>query len=133
MWWLIQNILFSVCLIVIVHYLYIYFETTLTTPKVKDLIHCPKQEYKLLLESIHKKVDGSLYDIPVAHHVHSSLNDVNSDVKDEHQHQHQHQHQQPPLSQPVESLGISTNKSTDDMKVDLKEYIRELALKQASK
>jgi hypothetical protein len=129
MWWLIQNILFSVCLIVIVHYLYIYFETTLTTPKVKDLIHCPKQEYKLLLESIHKKVDGSLYDIPVAHHVHSSLNDVNSDVK----HQHQHQHQQPPLSQPVESLGISTNKSTDDMKVDLKEYIRELALKQASK
>ncbi len=129
MWWLIQNILFSVCLIVIVHYLYIYFETTLTTPKVKDLIHCPKQEYKLLLESIHKKVDGSLYDIPVAHHVHSSLNDVNSDVK----HEHQHQHQQPPLSQPVDSLGISTNKSTDDMKVDLKEYIRELALKQASK
>jgi hypothetical protein len=116
-------------LIVIVHYLYIYFETTLTTPKVKDLIHCPKQEYKLLLESIHKKVDGSLYDIPVAHHVHSSLNDVNSDVK----HEHQHQHQQPPLSQPVDSLGISTNKSTDDMKVDLKEYIRELALKQASK
>ena len=57
MWWLIQNIIFSICLIVIIHYLYIYFETTLTSPKVKDFIHSPKQEYKILLESIHKKVE----------------------------------------------------------------------------
>jgi hypothetical protein len=127
MWWLIQNILFSVCLIVIIHYLYIYFETTLTSPKVKDLIHCPKQEYKLLLESVHKKVGGNLDDIPVAPHVLSSPSDVNSGLQ---QQQQQHQQLLPPS---LDTLGISTNNSTDDMKVDLKEYIRELALKQTNK
>jgi hypothetical protein len=122
MWWLIQNILFSVCLIVIVHYLYIYFETTLTSPKVKDLIHCPKQEYKLLLESVHKKVDGKLDDMPPSQ-VLSLPSYADSDVQKQ---QHKQQKSLPP---PVDTLGISTNNSTDDMKVDLKEYIRELALK----
>lgn len=60
MLWFIQNILFSVSLIVIIHYLYIYFETTLTAPKVKDLIHCPKQKYKSLFDTINKNLDNNL-------------------------------------------------------------------------
>jgi len=58
MLWFIQNILFSVSLIVVIHYLYIYFETTLTAPKVKDLIHCPKQKYKSLFDTINKNLDN---------------------------------------------------------------------------
>ena len=58
MWWLIQNILFSACLIVMIHYLYVYFETTLTSPKVKDLIHCPKEKYKSLFDTINKNLDN---------------------------------------------------------------------------
>ena len=125
MWWLIQNILFSVCLIVIIHYLYIYFETTLTSPKVKDLIHCPKQEYKLLLESVHKKVDGKLDCMPPPYDLFSPSH-ADSDVQQQKYNQHKQQKSLPP---PVDTLGISTNNSTDDMKVDLKEYLRELALK----
>lgn len=60
MWWLIQNIIFSISLIVIIHYLYLYFETTLTAPKVKDLIHCPKQKYKSLFDTINKNLDNNL-------------------------------------------------------------------------
>jgi len=52
--WLVQNIAFSISLIVILHYLYIYFKTTLTSPKVKDLIHYPKQKYDTLFETIEK-------------------------------------------------------------------------------
>ena len=59
MLWFIQNILFSISLIVIIHYLYIYFETTLTAPKVKDLIHCPKQKYKSLFDTINKNLDNA--------------------------------------------------------------------------
>jgi hypothetical protein len=59
MLWLIQNILFSISLIVVIHYLYIYFETTLTAPKVKDLIHCPKQKYKSLFDTINQNLDNS--------------------------------------------------------------------------
>lgn len=60
MLWFIQNILFSISLIVVIHYLYIYFETTLTAPKVKDLIHCPKQKYKSLFDTINKNLDNNL-------------------------------------------------------------------------
>ena len=59
MLWFIQNILFSISLIVVIHYLYVYFETTLTAPKVKDLIHCPKQKYKSLFDTIHKNLDNT--------------------------------------------------------------------------
>ena len=59
MLWFIQNILFSISLIVIIHYLYIYFETTLTAPKVKDLIHCPKQKYKSLFDTINTNLDNA--------------------------------------------------------------------------
>ena len=59
MLWFIQNILFSISLIVVIHYLYIYFETTLTAPKVKDLIHCPKQKYKSLFDTINQNLDNS--------------------------------------------------------------------------
>jgi hypothetical protein len=52
--WLFQNIVFSISLIVVLHYLYIYFKTTLTSPRVKDLIHCPKQKYDTLFETIEK-------------------------------------------------------------------------------
>jgi len=103
MWWLIQNIIFSICLIVIIHYLYLYFEATLTSPKVKDLVHCPKQEYKQLLESIHKNRD----DLP------------------------QQQIKPPTTPNPIPTdvltgtLGANSD-ITDDMKSDLKEYIRGL-------
>lgn len=75
--------------------MYIYFETTLTSPKVKDLIHGPKQEYKLILESIHKNVDTTCDDRP------SVTTDANAPT-----------------------LGINTN--SQDMKSDLKEYLREI-------
>ena len=111
MWWLIQNIIFSACLIIIIHYLYIYFETTLTSPKVKDLVHGPKQEYKSILESIHKNVDTTL-DVPL--YSPSITIDANANANAN------------PNPRPT-TLGINTN--SDDMKSDLKEYIREISSK----
>jgi hypothetical protein len=116
MWWLIQNILFSACLIVMIHYLYIYFETTLTTPKVKDLIRGQKQEYKSLLESINKKIDHPTTTIS------SRIESCSSSTT--------------PLPLPlplplaIEPLGIT--QSSDDMKSDLKEYVREIGHYQTS-
>ena len=103
MWWLIQNIIFSICLIVMIHYLYIYFETTLTSPKVKDLIHGPRQEYKILIDSIHKNTVSSS-DLSPTHH---------------------------PSVKVEETLWINTDTNhSDDMKSDLKDYILEIASNQ---
>lgn len=83
MWWLIQNILFSICLIVMIHYLYIYFETTLTSPKVKDFIHTPKQEYKILLDSMSHPLtaDGTSSNNLETNNEEESLDEMRSDLK----------------------------------------------------
>ena len=87
--------------------MYIYFETTLTSPKVKDLVHGPKQEYKSILESIHKNVDTTL-------NVSSYSPSITIDAN-------------PNPNPNATTLGINTN--SDDMKSDLKEYIREISSK----
>jgi hypothetical protein len=110
MLWFIQNIIFSISLIVIIHYLYIYFETTLTAPKVKDLIHCPKQKYKSLFDTINKNLDNA-----------KSV---------------------PTQSEQSEHLGIHgaydtseiipSTSTTNDMKKDLKTFLRGIGLKSKS-
>lgn len=44
----------SLIVIYIAHYLYEYFKKNLTTPKIKDLINRPKQEYSAMYEIINK-------------------------------------------------------------------------------
>lgn len=61
--WLLQNVVFSISLIVILHYLYIYFKSTLTSPKVKDLIYCPKQKYETIFNTIERGNRDSATDI----------------------------------------------------------------------
>ena len=108
MLWFIQNILFSISLIVVIHYLYIYFETTLTAPKVKDLIHCPKQKYKSLFDTINKNLDGL---------------------------QQERIQQRPAFQEEARDLGTfqSENKENNDMKSDLKLFLRGIGFKSKAK
>ena len=115
MLWFIQNILFSISLIVVIHYLYIYFETTLTAPKVKDLIHCPKQKYKSLFDTINKNLDNNI--IP------SSSSSTGAREGGE-------------TRKSSSSLGIDDTHVYDDtrndMKTDLKAFLRGIGLKSKS-
>ena len=103
MLWFIQNILFSISLIVVIHYLYIYFETTLTAPKVKDLIHCPKDKYKSLFDTINKNLDVKQQERP--------QEDLGTNRPQ-------------PATEPREE---------NDMKTDLKVFLRGIGLKSKSK
>ena len=42
----------SLVLIILVHYLFIFFKTTLTIPKIKDLVNRPQQKYEDLFNAI---------------------------------------------------------------------------------
>ena len=46
MWNTILGVIISFLIIILVHYLFIFFKDTLTVPKVKDLVHEPLQRYK---------------------------------------------------------------------------------------
>ena len=131
MFWFIQNIAFSVSLIVIIHYLYLYFKSTLTTPKVKDLIHCPKQKYNSLFETINRKINHDSENEAASAATRSGLGIVNrknngsSDLGD------YDEYGASSLSSSSSSSSSSVNKNAA-MKNDLKSFLRTIGLKKQS-
>lgn len=49
---IVKNILLSVIVILLLHYIYNYLKNNLTTPKVKDLVDKPKIRYNQIIEVI---------------------------------------------------------------------------------
>ena len=59
MWsWIIKVTLFSLLLIFLIHYLYSFFKTTLTSPKLKDLVNKPQVKYNTIYKSLQNTSDG---------------------------------------------------------------------------
>ena len=52
--WIIQITIISIVLIFLVHYLFNFFKSTLTVPKIKDLVNIPNQKYKNMYSIISK-------------------------------------------------------------------------------
>jgi len=128
MLWFIQNIIFSISLIVVIHYLYVYFETTLTAPKVKDLIHCPKQKYKSLFDTINKNLDNNSHGSQKVRNLGGDeataerlTNANDADVVDL---LPKNKHNNDPYN--------NANKDNNDMKTDLKAFLRGIGLKSKS-
>lgn len=129
--WLLQNVVFSISLIVILHYLYIYFKATLTSPRVKDLIHCPKQKYETLFDTIQKGNRDPIDDYASIVPKQSSLGIPNDHITLQPQYNMNNNmnnnttqyNQQPMNDQPP---------SNDTMKTELKAYLKTLGLKKNS-
>lgn len=60
--WIIQISIISIIFIFLVHHLIGFFKTTLTVPKVKDLVNSPSQKYQYMFDTISKK-DQSMSEI----------------------------------------------------------------------
>ena len=52
--WIIQITIISFVLIFLVHYLFNFFKSTLTVPKIKDLVNTPTQKYDNMFSIISK-------------------------------------------------------------------------------
>ena len=53
--WIIQITIISIVLIFLVHYLFNFFKSTLTVPKIKDLVNSPTQKYQNIYDTISNK------------------------------------------------------------------------------
>ena len=53
--WIIQISIISLILIILVHYLFTFFMTNLTIPKVKDLVNKPQQQYEVLYNTMREQ------------------------------------------------------------------------------
>ena len=59
MWgWIIKVTIISLLLIFLLHYLYSFFKTTLTSPKLKDLVNKPQAKYNTIYNSLKSAGDG---------------------------------------------------------------------------
>jgi hypothetical protein len=50
--WIIQVSIVSIIFIFVVHNLLVFLKTTLTVPKIKDLVNCPTQKYQNIYDTI---------------------------------------------------------------------------------
>ena len=64
MLWLLQNIIISIIIIVLIHYLFNYLKDTYTTKKTKDLVKTQTEKYKTILDEMMNKkndIDENLF------------------------------------------------------------------------
>ena len=59
LFWTFQITLISIILIFLVHHLISFFKTTLTVPKIKDLINVPAQKYESMFQTISSSSSSS--------------------------------------------------------------------------
>jgi len=64
--WIIQITLFSIILIFLVHHLIHFLKTTLTIPKIKDLVNSPSQKYDNIYNIIKNKSSSNPSIIPTS-------------------------------------------------------------------
>ncbi len=57
--WAIQIAIISIVLIFLVHHLINFFKSTLTVPKIKDLVNTPKQKYENMYSIINNRNNTS--------------------------------------------------------------------------
>lgn len=64
LFWVIQISLLSIIFIFLVHHLLVFFKSTLTTPKIKDLVNSPNQKYQNIFDTlIHQNEPKNYTDI----------------------------------------------------------------------
>ena len=62
--WVIQISIISIIFIFLVHHLLMFFKSTLTVPKIKDLVNSPTQKYQNIYDTIsHKSTSYTAIDL----------------------------------------------------------------------
>jgi hypothetical protein len=57
--WIIQSSFISILFILLVHHLLVFLKTTLTVPKIKDLINSPNEKYQHIYDIISHNSSGN--------------------------------------------------------------------------
>jgi cell shape-determining protein MreC len=99
MWgWIIKVTMISLLLIFLLHYLYSFFKTTLTSPKLKDLVNKPQAKYNTIYNSLKSAGDGGKQNLGEDTN-NSNSNSNTSNMKDE-------------LKKYLKELNVSDNNSS---------------------
>lgn len=81
-WWSIQIAIVSVILIFLVHHLFHFFKSTLTVPKIKDLVNGNQEEYDNINRILETTEIENTYDIDIMPNA-EPFTDSKEDMKNE--------------------------------------------------
>ena len=56
--WIMKISIISIVIIILLHYLFIFFKTNLTSPQTKDLVSMPKEQYKEIFDSLSNNINN---------------------------------------------------------------------------
>lgn len=76
--WIIQISIISIIFIFLVHHLFGFFKSTLTVPKIKDLVNSPSQKYQNIFDTISLGNMNTNTNLNLNNENDSSINNPNS-------------------------------------------------------
>ena len=83
--WVIQISIISIIFIFLVHHLLMFFKTTLTVPKIKDLVNSSNQKYQNIYDTISHKTNVTSYTnidlLPTEENIISEENNMKNELK----------------------------------------------------
>jgi hypothetical protein len=120
--WIIQISIISIIFIFLVHHLFGFFKSTLTVPKIKDLVNSPTQKYQNIFDTINTNSNyNSKYNST------TSLTDINTHINSMSSNNLYSENSYTAIdllpSSTVQSTGLD-NDIKDNMKNELKSFLK---------
>jgi hypothetical protein len=115
--WILQITIISIVLIFLVHYLFNFFKSTLTVPKIKDLVNSPTQKYESMFNIISKnnsKTPNNTFN--KGNNDYNDNNDYNNDNNDNNDNNNENEYTLTDL--------LPTQQTKTDMKNELKNFLK---------
>ena len=113
--WILQITIISIVLIFLVHYLFNFFKSTLTVPKIKDLVNSPTQKYESMFNIISKN-NSKIHNKKDYNDNNNGNNDYNNDYNDNNNGNNENEYTLTDL--------LPTQQTKTDMKNELKNFLK---------
>jgi len=111
--WTIQTIIISIILIFLVHHLVFFFKSTLTVPKIKDLVNSPTQKYEEMYNIITNANSDSNSNANYVDNTSTMIQALTSGLLPK-----------PSTFDECERLPVLKNNTTSSMKNELKSFLK---------
>ena len=119
--WIIQISIISIIFIFLVHHLFGFFKSTLTVPKIKDLVNSPYQKYQNIFDTINTNSFSSSNSTTSLIDINTRINSLPSDNNSYSENSYTEIDLLPPS--PSQSTGLD-GIVKDNMKNELKSFLK---------
>ena len=82
LFWILQQTIISLIIIVLIHSIYTFLQKNLTTPKIRDLVNIPNDKYKDIYKTINQDDKNEINTASMKNELQSYLKELSKDNKE---------------------------------------------------